>query len=273
MTIMGRIARSGFTTKVLILTAAAVAAQAQSPAVSQGGVGNAANGITPITPGSLVSIYGTNLAGGLAQADTIPLSNTLNNVSVTMNGIPAPLLFVSQGQINAQVPWNVLSSGTSGSASLIVTNNGQPSVAQSIQVGQFSPGIFAIGNIAVAQNVADASVAAPVGAIPGVNTRPATINDPDGLAILCTGLGPVDSSIASGANSTDTLRKTLTTPTVLVGGQPVTVLFSGLSPQFVGVNQINITLPTGTPTGEAVSLQISVGGIITTNTITIAVQQ
>ena len=59
---------------------------------------------------------------------------------------------------------------------------------------------------------------------------------------------------------------------MLVGGQPVNVVFSGLSPQFVGVNQINVTLPAGTPTGNAVPLQISIGGIVTANTITIAVQ-
>ena len=256
---------------VLFVTAAAVA-QAQTPAIAQGGVLNAANGISPVTPGALVSIYGTSLAGGLAQADTIPLSNSLNQVSVTLNGIPAPLLFVSQGQINAQVPWNVLPNGTSGTASIVVTNNGQTSVSQNVPVGPFSPGIFAIGTIAVAQNVVDASVAAPVGAIAGIQTHPATINDPFGLAILCTGLGAVDSSISNGANSGDILRRTLTQPTVLVGGQPVNVVFSGLSPQFVGVNQINVTLPPGTPTGNAVPLQISIGGIVTTNTITIAVQ-
>jgi uncharacterized protein (TIGR03437 family) len=258
--------------QLVLLAAVAVAAHAQTPAVAQGGVLNAANGIFPVTPGSLVSIYGTDLAGGLAQADTIPLSNSLNQVSVTLNGIPAPLLFVSQGQVNAQVPWNVLQSGTSGTVSIVVMNHGQPSSSQAVPIGPFSPGIFAIGNIAVAQNVVDASVAAPAGAIPGVETHPATINDPYGLAILCTGLGAVDSAIANGANSSDLLRRTTTTPTVLVGGQPVKVLFSGLSPQFVGVNQINVTLPPGTPTGDAVPLQISIGGIVTTNTITIAVQ-
>jgi uncharacterized protein (TIGR03437 family) len=268
---MGKFPGSAFT-KAAVFAAAALCAQAQTPAVAAGGVLNAANGISPVTPGSLVSIYGTTLAAGLAQADTIPLSNSLNNVSVTLNGIPAPLLFVSQGQINAQVPWNVLSSGTSGSATIVVTNNGNKSVPQTVPVGPFSPGIFAIGNIAVAQNVVDASVAAPVGAIPGVATHPATIGDPYGLAILCTGLGAVDSAIANGASSSDTLRRTTTMPTVLVGGQQANVVFAGLSPQFVGVNQINITLPAGTPTGNAVPLQIVMGGITTSSSIVIAVQ-
>src|SRR6266542_4420411 len=124
----------------------AAAAYAQVPAVNAGGVSNAANGLGTVAPGSLVSIYGSTLAGGLAQADSIPLSTTLSNVSVTFNGVPAPLLFVSTGQINAQLPWNVLSSGTVGTANVIVTRNNQASAAQTVQVGPFSPGIFAINN-------------------------------------------------------------------------------------------------------------------------------
>jgi uncharacterized protein (TIGR03437 family) len=238
--------------------------------VSSGGVSNAANGLATVTPGSLVSIYGTNLAAGLAQADTIPLSTTLNSVSVTFNGVAAPLLFVSGGQINAQLPWNVLSSGTTGTANVVVTRNGTPSAAQSFPVGPFSPGIFAINNIAVAINP-DGSIAAPAGAIPGISTKPAKVGDPGGLVILCTGLGAVNPAAVSGAASLDALRTSTTTPTVLVGGQPATVVFAGLSPQFVGVNQINVALPAGTPTGNAVSLQIQVGGVTTSNSVTIAV--
>jgi uncharacterized protein (TIGR03437 family) len=254
------------------MLAAWTCAFAQTPVVSTGGVSNAANGLATVTPGSLVSIYGSNLAAGLAQADSIPLSTTLNSVSVTFNGVQAPLLFVSGGQINAQLPWNVLSSGTTGTANVVVTRNGTPSAPQSFPVGPFSPGIFAINNIAVAINP-DGSIAAPSGAIPGINTRPAKVADPGGLVILCTGLGAVDPPDTSGAASLDALRTATTTPTVLVGGQPAQVVFAGLSPQFVGVNQINVALPAGTPTGNNVSLQIRVGGVTTDPGITIAVSQ
>lgn len=261
-----------FLSTVMLLATAAASAYAQTPAVSPGGVINAANGISPVTPGSLVSIYGSNLAGGLAQADTIPLSTTLSTVSVTFNGVPAPLLFVSSGQINAQLPWNTLSSGTVGSASVVVTRNNQASAPQSVQVGPFSPGIFAIGNIAVAINP-DGSIAAPAGSIPGIATKPAKIADPGGLAILCTGLGAVDPPAVNGANSLGALRTATTTPTVLIGGKTAQVIFAGLSPQFVGVNQINVAIPSGTPTGDAVSLQLSLGSVITSAAITIAVSQ
>ena len=256
----------------ILFAAAAVSAYAQTPSVSTGGVINAANGISPVAPGSLVSIYGSELASGLAQADTIPLGTSMSSVSVTFNGVPAPLLFVSGGQINAQLPWNVLSSGTVGTALVVVTRNHQPSAPLSLQVGPFSPGIFAIGNIAVAIN-SDGSIAAPAGSIPGIATKPAKIGDPGGLVILCTGLGAVDPPAVNGADSLDALRTATTTPTVLIGGKAATVVFAGMSPQFVGVNQINVAIPTGTPTGDAVSLQLSLGGMTTTATVTIAVSQ
>jgi uncharacterized protein (TIGR03437 family) len=256
---------------MMLLAAAAVAACAQV-AGNGGGVSNAATGLTTVAPGSLVSIYGSNLASGLAQADSIPLATTLGNVSVTFNGVPAPLLFVSSGQINAQLPWDVLSSGTAGTANVVVTKDNQAYPPQSVQVGPFSPGIFAIGNIAVAINP-DGSIAAPGGSIPGIATKPAKIGDPLGLVILCTGLGALDQSVANGAASLDKLRTATTTPTVLIGGKAAQVVFAGLSPQFVGVNQINVAIPVGTPTGDAVSLQISLGSVTTSAAITIAVSQ
>jgi uncharacterized protein (TIGR03437 family) len=258
--------------KVILFSAATFAAQAQSPVVSSGGVVNAANDISPVSPGSLVSIFGSNLAASLAQADSIPLSTTLNGVSVTFNGVKAPLLFVSGGQINAQLPWEVLSSGTSGSATVVVTRDGNVSAPQTLQVGPFSPGVFAINNIAVAIN-SDGSIAAPAGAIAGVNTHPAKVGDPGGLVILCTGLGAVNPAAVTGNNSLDALRTETTTPTVMVGGKSVPVVFAGLSPQFVGVNQINVSLPAGTTTGDSVPLQISLGGVTTTASVTIAVSQ
>src|SRR5438132_579480 len=194
--------------RLLLVLTLCIAAHSQTPSVTPGGVINAASGAAvtdPVAPGSLVSIFGSNLASGLAQADSIPLSTSLNNVSVTFNNIPAPLLFVSGGQINAQLPWNVLGSGTTGTANVVVTRSGQPSAAQSVPIGPFSPGIFAVNNIAIAINP-DGTVAAAAGAIPGLNTRPAKIGDPGGLVILCTGLGSVDSAPANGAASLDKLR-------------------------------------------------------------------
>jgi uncharacterized protein (TIGR03437 family) len=77
----------------------------------------------------------------------------------------------------------------------------------------------------------------------------------------------------NGAASLDALRTATTTPTILIGGKAAQVVFAGMSPQFVGVNQINVAIPSGTPTGDAVSLQLSLGSVTTSAAITIAVSQ
>jgi uncharacterized protein (TIGR03437 family) len=263
------------TLRLMVLLVGAVAAQSQTtPVVSPGGVVDAAAFTSPVAPGALVSIFGSNLASAQAVADTIPLSTSIGNVSVTFNGIPSPLLFVSTGLVNAQLPWEVLSSGTVGTADVVVTSNGQVSTSVSVPVGPFSPGIFTIdGKQAVAYSNSDNLFAAPPGAIPGLTTHPAKINDPLTLVILATGLGPVDPPVQTGTipPADGTLHKTTTNPTVTVGGVAAQVFFSGIAPFAVGVYQLNVILDPRTPTGNAVPLQISIGGATSTITTTIAV--
>lgn len=226
-----------------------------------------------VAPGSLVSIFGTDLAASLALNDTVPLSTMLADVVVKFNGIQAGLDFVSPTQINAQLPWNVLPDGAaSAMVDVVVTRGGVSSTPKQFRVAQFGPGVFSIPpgvGHAIAIN-ADGSLAAPAGSITGIATHPAKVGDV--LVVYATGLGAVDSPIENGANSLDKLRNTIATPTVLVGGKSATVLFSGLTPQFPGVNQLNITVPLGVPPGNAIPLQIQLGGVTTTDQVTIAVQ-
>ena len=260
---------------IVLLSAGGLLAQ---PSVSAGGILNSASYDTtmPVTPGSLVSIFGSGLAAGTAQADSIPLSTSLGNVGVTFNGISAPLNGVfhesSFDQINAQLPWNV----PTGAVQVVVTNNGVPSAVQTVQVGQFSPGIFTTNGAgtgqAVAVNYPDYSYAAPSGSIPGVAARPAVVADPNGLIIYATGLGPVTPVPANGAAaSANPVSYTNTVPVVMVGGVQAQVTFSGLVPGLVGVNQLNVVLAQGTPTGNQVPLQIQIGGLTSTSKMTIAV--
>jgi uncharacterized protein (TIGR03437 family) len=261
---------------LLVILLIGVAAFAQTPTVSPGGVLNSASfdKTMPVAPGSLISIFGSNLASSTASADSVPLSTVLNNVSVTVNGVAAPIHDIFHGpsfdQLNVQLPVETLS----GTAQVVVTNNQLSSAATPVQVGPFSPGIFAFNassgqQIAIAINNADASLAAPAGSIPGIATHPA--HSGDVLILLATGLGAVSPPIQNGQASTDTTRTTDTKPVVMVGGVAAQVLFSGLS-TFVGVNQINIQLAPGTPSGSAVPVQILMGGLASTDKTTIAVQ-
>jgi uncharacterized protein (TIGR03437 family) len=251
----------------------------QNPSVSSGGILNGASFDTtmPVAPGSLISIFGNGLAAGTATADSIPLSTSLGNVSVSIGGVATPMYYVTHtasfDQINAQLPWNL----TAGATQVVVTNNnGVASPPQSFQVSQFAPGIFTVNGAgsgqAIAVNYPDYSFAAPAGSIPGAATRPAVIGDPNGMIIYATGLGPVSPTVASGAAaSANPVSQTTTMPVVMVGGVAAQVTFSGLAPGEVGVNQINIVLPAGTPTGSQIPLQIQIGGMTSTNKVTIAV--
>ena len=208
----------------------------------------------------------------MAQADTVPLSTTLGNTSVTINGIPAPLDFVTAGQINAQVPFNVFPDGvtTSGSVNVVVTLNGIPSPPQPVVINPFEPGVFASSGYAIAYFGAAGpnfgKLAAPVGTFSG--SLPA--HPGDILTVYATGLGAVNPPIQNGVNSLDQLRFTVATPTVLIGNVQAQVLFSGLTPSFPGVYQLNIVVPP-VATGNSIPLQIQMNGITSPPTANIAV--
>jgi len=248
----------------------ALTASAQTPVINSGGIVNAAGlgGSTTIAPGSLISIYGNNLAAALAVADSLTLSTKLADVdSVTINGLAAPLRFVAGGQINAQAPWNLIA----GTANVVVTRSGTASAPVAAQVATFSPALYGFGGttLAIAVN-ADGTVTAPAGAIPGVTSHPAVAGD--SIFFYASGLGPLDQSPpADGVNSLDATRRTSNPLTVLVGGVPARVDFSGLSPQFSGVYQVNVTLPPATA-GDAVPLRLTIGGANSPDVLNIAMR-
>jgi uncharacterized protein (TIGR03437 family) len=238
---------------------------AQTPTVNSNGVVNAASFDAPVAPGSLVAIFGANLAQQPVQATVIPLPGSLAGTSVRFNGMLAPLLFVSSGQINAQLPWEI--SGA-GSVSVVVNNNGASSAPQSVAVGAFQPGVFALQGYAVAVHL-DGSLAAPPGAIAQYPSRPAMPGET--LIVYATGLGAVNPPATTGNNSLDATRTTTVTPIVSFGPVPGKVAFSGLSPQFVGVYQLNVVVPDNPPAGDSVPIQIQIGGITSSTQAKVAV--
>lgn len=262
---------------------AAPAQAQQTPAITPGSVSNAASANTPVALGSLISIYGTSLSP-VTDIDTVtPLPPTMDGVSVTVNGVVAPLWFVSAGQINAQIPWEALAAAPPTTANataqvIVSTKTGGASAPEPITIAPVAPGIFTFSygaGQAIAYNYADGTfaAAATIPGYPTVPVRPVKINDPNPLVIYATGLGAVSPSVASGyAPATGIVANTLVTPQVLVGGVPAQVNFSGLSP-YVGVYQLNVTVNTGTPTGSAIPLQIQMNGVISRNDVTIAVSQ
>lgn len=242
---------------------------AAQPVIATGGIVNAASfaGGQPVAPGSLVSIFGTGLAPGNNSASSIgPWPLSLGGVSVKFNNIAAPILYVSTAQINAQVPWNL----STGTASVVVTNGQAASKSATVQIAMEAPAVFTVGSgagQAIAINL-DASLASPPNAIPGYPARAASPGDI--VLLYANGLGPVTPAVSNGVNSMDKLRNAVTTPTVLIGGQPATVLFAGLTPQYPGVNQINVIVPQNVTLGNGVTVQIQSGGITSTDKVTMS---
>jgi len=247
------------------------------PAVNAGGVVNSGSYTAQgVSPGSIVSVFGTNLAASTATASAIPLPTALSDVtSVTFNGVPAGLYFVSQNQINAQLPFDVLSGG-SGTVNILVTRSTGISAPQSVTLAPSSPGIFTTTGNGLGQAFAydntTGAIAAPAGTVVGsFLTVPISVSSGHALIIACTGLGAVTPSIADYVAASDgTVRYTLLQPAVLIGGVPAQFVYSVLSPQFVSEYQIGVIPDPNTPTGDAVSVQIQIGGVTTTNPVTIA---
>jgi len=261
----------------LLLAASVAYAQ---PSVNAGGVLNSGSYTTNgVAPGSLVSIFGTSLAASTAVAATIPLSTSLSDVtSVTFNNIPAGLYFVADKQINAQLPFDVLPAGmTSGQATIIVTRGNGVSEPQTVPIVQVSPGIFTTTQNGLGQAFAydntTGAVAAPTGTVIGsFSVTPISLSSGHALIIACTGLGavtpPIDNYVAA---SDGTLRYTVLQPKVLIGGVEAQYIYAVLSPQYVSEYQIGLLPAPSTPTGPAVPLQIQIGGVTTSDQVTIAV--
>ena len=227
-------------------------------------VGGAVNGASfagnfAVAPGAIVAIFGSNLADVAGGAAGVPLPNSIGVTSVTFNGIAAPLYYVSQGQINAQAPFEL---GT-GAVSLQVTRGAAVSQAITVNVANVSPGIFILNQAAnqgAIVHAADYSL---------VNSgNPARTGE--SLAIFCNGLGPVSVPVKSGAPSPGIpLAYASVAPTVTLGGLNANVSFAGLTPGLVGLYQINVTVPGGLQAGN-LGLQVSTGGLLS-NIATVAV--
>ena len=238
---------------VLLALALDSFAVAQTPVARVGGIVNTADYSGPgVAPGSDVSIFGANLAGQTATANSLPLPTTLGGVtSVTFNGVPAALFFVSPSQINVQVPFNEPALAT---VNVVVTNGAGSSAPQPVQILTARPGIFTVGAAGSGQAIATDNSTGALAA-PG---HPIQIGSY--LVVWCTGLGAVDAAM-----------NTLATPAVLIGGVQASLIYSVLSPQYAGEYQVAVQVAPGTPTGNSVPLQIQVNGITTRTGITIAV--
>jgi uncharacterized protein (TIGR03437 family) len=217
------------------------------PAISTGGIVNGASFASQVvSPGEIVSAFGANLgppAGVPSTAVGNSLPTTLAGVQVAFTGasgsgtIAAPLYYASAGQLNLQVPYEV---GTQASTTVQVTTTGIPGPTYTLQLRPADPAIFiANGRMAILDQSGRLINAG----------NPASPNQ--ALTIFATGLGAVNPAIATGTLAPlGTLFNTLSLATVTLGGTAANVSFSGLAPTFVGLYQINFTVPSGVAGGD-----------------------
>ena len=215
---------------------------------------NAASFLPGVSPGALATVFGTNLTDvtGVVVANSNPFPTILANVSVNVNGIPAHLFSVAfangQDQISFQVPWET-DTGP-GAAFIEVFDYGASVGSQQVDSFTEDPGIFGYqryGNTyAVAAHGSDFSLVSP--------DNPAQRGEV--VVLYTTGLGPVDRSIPDGLGApSNPVAHTLDPFHVVLAGEDVPVLFSGLAPGFVGLYQLNVQLPDDLPAGD-LTLQI-----------------
>jgi uncharacterized protein (TIGR03437 family) len=224
--------RSAGTDTVLIAGARVVEASVSPNTPVAKAIVNAASGSADIAPGSLISIYGSQLAQDTAAASGTPLPLQLKGVVVSANGVAIPLSYVrvSPAQINAQLPFEI----RLGSASLIVDVNDGASAPVSFMVVATAPEIFrSTGSRGLAIN------------------QDQTINGPDAPAppgsviiMYVTGQGAVDHPVPTGAPGLSSpLARPVAPVSATLDGQHVNVQFLGLAPGFVGISQANLQIP------------------------------
>jgi len=177
---------------------------------------------------------------------------------VLVNGTPAPLFYVDANQADIQLPFGL----TAGQAVIQVVRNGQPGNQISASVDSIAPRLFALKQLpasgdtspfGIVINSSDGTLALPSNL--GIPAHPAHIGDV--VTIYALGLGPVSPSVSTGAGAPQTapLATTVNPVTVYFGGgflgnSQATPSYAGLAPNYVGLYQINVTIPPGTPIGN-----------------------
>jgi uncharacterized protein (TIGR03437 family) len=184
-----------------------------------------------VAPGSAVSIFGSRLAPSTARADSLPLPLSLAGVAVSIDGVEAPLYYVSATQINLLIPYEI----NPGKASLIVTTPAGQSSAYRLDLVPAAPGIFTLDASGEGRPLLlDQNFQIRDSVIPG-----------ERLILYLTGLGATEPSAITGAGgaTSEPFNRVTEMPDVYIGGQAAVVEFAGVAPGLAGVYQLNVVVP------------------------------
>lgn len=217
----------------------------------------------PLTGGSWASAFGAFAGVTTATAEAYPLPKALGGATVKIDGVDAPLYYVSPTQINFLIPYRT----AAGIRSVEVTTSSATQTG-TIRVMTAAPGIFIKET---------ANQTPPKGAILNQdfaeNTQSTPIQRGQVVQIYATGPGALKTSVEDGtAAPSETLAETVSTPQVYIGGVPAVVQFSGLAPGFAGLWQVNAFVPDRSFINGRVPVQVFMDGV-DSNEVSIFVAQ
>jgi uncharacterized protein (TIGR03437 family) len=227
----------------------AVSTGATVPLVAEAGVVSSANYVpnAPVAPGALISVFGSQLADTTVSSTEAPLKSVLGDTQVQLGGTPLPLLYASNGQVNAQVPYDV---AVNTELQLLVKRGDALSIPLAVTVAAAQPAIFTVDQSGSGQGV----IVDGITNVLNGAANPAKAGDT--VVVYCTGLGSVTPPVAAGQASTGP-ASTNSPVTVTMDGKPAQVIYAGLTPGFVGLYQINVMVPAGIAPGKNVAVVAS----------------
>jgi uncharacterized protein (TIGR03437 family) len=244
------------------------------PVLTIKGVTNAASyAIGAVSPGEMVTLFGTNIGPAIsASATTDPstgkLATTIGGVQVLFNGIAAPMIYASSTQVSAVVPYEM---APVVSPSVWIKYAGQTSNAYQLTTATTAPGLFT-------QNASGSGPGAILNQDNSVNGPGHTAAKGSIVQVYLTGEGQTSPQGVTGAITTATLPPPQVTPApvlavgVTINGLPALYVYAGEAPGLVaGMMQLNVQIPSTAPSGD-LPILVSIGGNTSQNGVTVSVQ-
>ncbi len=249
---------------------------ATGPLISEGGIVNAAtytaNSLPggELTGGMYFAAFGVRLADQTLRAGAVPLPTELAGVTVSMGGIPAPLVFVSPNQIVGVIPQGLTdgqqTAQSNSEVDVIVIRNGEVSAPERIRLAPVRPVLFSQDQTGTGPG----AILNLAGSTVTLNTFDNPARPTQALSLYGSGFGPTQTFVPDGAASSGANPVTAAVR-VRVGGRDAEVLFAGLSVS-PHLYQANIILPPDSEQGCEVPVQILIDGVAS-NVVTIALTE
>jgi len=212
------------------------------PVISEKGIVNTFNRVPvgALAPGMIVEVYGTGLATAKGETGMLPLPITFQGTSLIVGPYQAPLYYISANQVNVEFDAELT---PNEQYPVIAILNGALSLPVMTDLSPIQLGVAAMDNgLVIAEH--------------GVGSAYITENSPakqgEVVVIYLSGMGATNPAVKSGepAPGAPNLANAVVQPTVTLNGQAASVQFAGLTPNFVGLYQVNFQVPSNAGTGD-----------------------